>query len=110
MSFGPNRHLQPPPAHVLAEDVPDGALALAQGPPDPQGLDQLGVGDDQVLPVDEEDGHLLLAQHVGGAEGPDEHLGNFKHPDLPLKRIYLSLNEKSFCSFSGRSTKYTSLY
>ena len=64
MSFGPNRHLQPPPAHVLAEDVPDGALALAQGPPDPQGLDQLGVGDDQVFPVDEEDRDLLLAQKV----------------------------------------------
>ena len=60
--------------YILAEYVPNGGAALLHGPPDPQRLEQLGVGDDKVLPVDEEDGDLLLAQHVGGPNRPNEHL------------------------------------
>ena len=42
--------------------------------PDPHGLHQLGVGYDQVLPVDEKDGDLLLSQDVGSSDWFDEYL------------------------------------
>ena len=61
-------------AYIFAQNVPDSRLLLLHRLADPQRLQQLGVGHDQVLPVDEEDGDVLLGQQVGAPDALDEHL------------------------------------
>ena len=61
-------------AYIFAQNVPDSRLLLLHRLTDPQRLQQLGVGHDQVLPVDEEDGDVLLGQQVGAPDALDEHL------------------------------------
>ena len=60
--------------YVFTEDVPNHWLALHSAPSYPHGLHQLGVGDDEILPIDEEDWELLFAQHIGCSDRSNEHL------------------------------------
>ena len=60
--------------YVFTEDVPNHWLTLHSAPSYPHGLHQLGVGDDEILPIDEEDWELLFAQHIGCSNRSNEHL------------------------------------
>ena len=62
-------------SYIFTEDISNDRLALHSRPPNPHWLDQLGVGDDQVLPVDEEDWDFLFAQQIGCSDWPNENLG-----------------------------------
>ena len=61
-------------SYIFTEDISNDRLALHSRPPNPHWLDQLGVGDDQVLPVDEEDWDFLFAQQIGCSDWPNENL------------------------------------
>ena len=80
-------------SYIFTEDISNDRLALHSRPPNPHWLDQLGVGDDQVLPVDEEDWDFLFAQQIGCSDWPNENLGRAWNSSL--ENIY----NFSYCAF-----------
>ena len=61
-------------AYIFTKNISNGGLSLLHGPPDSQGLHQLGIGNDQILPIDEQDRYFLFTQNVWSSDGFDKNL------------------------------------